>query len=76
MTLWHYLQWILPNWFYFRCSCPEVFCKKDVLENLVKFTRKRLCKVAGLRPPTLLKERLWHGVFSVNFAKFLRKPFL
>ena len=25
---------------------------------------------------TFLKRRLWHRCFSVNFAKFLRKPFL
>ena len=30
-------------------------------------------KVAGLSP--LLKKRLWHRCFSVNFAKFLRKSF-
>ena len=29
-----------------------------------------------LRPATLLKKRLWHRCFSVNFAKFLRTPFL
>ena len=28
------------------------------------------------RPATLLKKRLWHGCFPVNFAKFLRTPFL
>ena len=36
-------------------------------------------KVAGLRPArpaTLLKKRLWHRWFPVNFAKFLRIPFL
>ena len=33
-------------------------------------------KVAGLRPATLLKKRLWHRYFPVNFAKFLRTPFL
>ena len=33
-------------------------------------------KVAGLRPATLLKKRLWHRCFPVNFAKFLRTPFL
>ena len=27
-------------------------------------------------PTTLLKKRLWHGCFPVNFAKFLRTPFL
>ena len=29
-----------------------------------------------LRPPTLLKKRPWHRWFPVNFAKFLRTPFL
>ena len=33
-------------------------------------------KVAGLRPATLLKKRLWHKSFPVNFAKFPRTPFL
>ena len=32
-------------------------------------------KVAGLRPATLLKKRLWHRHFPVNFVKFLRTPF-
>ena len=32
-------------------------------------------KVAGLKPATLLKKRLRHSCFPVNFAKFLRKPF-
>ena len=60
---------------------PEVFYKKSVLENLVKFTGKNLCqslffdKFAGLRPETLLKKRLWHKCFPVNFAKYLRTPF-
>ena len=30
----------------------------------------------GLRPATLLKKRLWHRCFAVNFAKFLTTPFL
>ena len=29
-----------------------------------------------LRPATLLKKRLWHKCFSVNFTKFLRTPLL
>ena len=33
-------------------------------------------RVAGLRPTTLLKKRLWHRRFPVNFVKFLRTPFL
>ena len=53
-----------------------------VLENFAKFTGKHLCqslffnKVAGLRPATLLKKRLWHRCFPVNFAKFLRTSYL
>ena len=35
----------------------------------------RNAPVAG-RPATLLKQRLWHRCFSVNFVKFLRTPFL
>ena len=67
---------------HYKTSQPEVFCKKDVLRNFAKFTRKHLCpslffnKVAGLRPATLLKKRLWHRCFPVNFVKFLRTPFL
>ena len=64
-----------------RRSSPEVFCKKGVLRNFTKFTGKHLCqslffnKVAGLRPAFLLKKRLWHICFPVNFVKFLRAPF-
>ena len=56
--------------------------KKGVLRNFVKFTGKDQCqglffnKVAGLRPATLPKKRFWHRRFPVNFAKFLRIPFL
>ena len=30
----------------------------------------------SLRPATLLKKRLWHVSSPINFAKFLRTPFL
>ena len=66
----------------YRSSRPEVFCKKGGLRNFAKFTGKHLYKsrlfnkVAGLRPATLLKKRLWHRCFPLNFAKFLRTPFL
>ena len=65
-----------------RSSRPDVFCKNGILRNFTKFTGKHLCqglffdKVAGLRPATLLKKRLWHRSFAVNFVKFLRTPFL
>ena len=59
-----------------------MFVKQRVLKNFVKFTEKHLFqslsfnRVAGLRPVTLLKKRLWHRCFPVNFAKFSRIPFL
>ena len=65
----------------YRGSRPDVFCFKGVLRNFTKFTGKYLCQniffniIAGLRPVTLLKKRLWHRCFPENFVKFLRTPF-
>ena len=65
-----------------RSSHQRCFVRKGALKNFAKFTGKHLCqnlffnKVAGLRPETLLKKRLWHRCFPVNSAKFLRTPFL
>ena len=50
-----------------------MLCKKGALRNFSKFARRHLCqcfflnKVAGLSPSTLLKKRLWHRCFPVNF---------
>ena len=44
-----------------RRSRLEVFCRNGVLRNL--------------GPTTLLKKRLWHRCFPVNFVKFPRTPF-
>ena len=33
-------------------------------------------QIIGLRPATLLRKRLWHRCFPVNFAKFIRTPFI
>ena len=49
----------------YRTSPPEVFCKKGILRNFAKH----------LQAATLLKKRLWHRYFPVNFAKFLRTLF-
>ena len=38
--------------------------------------RSRFVKFIRLRPAALLKKRLWHRCFPVNFQKFLRTPFL
>ena len=67
-----------------RSSHKRCSLKKGVLRNFKKFTGKYLCqslffnKAAGLRPQAVHvnKKRLWHRCFSVNFAKFLRTPFL
>ena len=72
-----------------RCFVKKVFLKtwQDSQENTcarVSFLIKLqvwgqslfLNKVAGLRPATLLKRRLWRWCFSVNFSKLLRTLFL
>ena len=62
----------------YRSSHLRCSVKKAFLTNFAKFTEKHLCqslffnKVAGLRPATLFKRRLWHKCFPVNFPKFLR----
>ena len=57
-----------------------MFCKKGVLKNFVNLTGKNLCRslfsYAGLsRSATLLKKRLRHRCFPVNFVKFIKTPF-
>ena len=52
-----------------RSSRSEVFCKKDLLRNFAKFTGKHLM------PATLLKKRLWHRCFPVNFCEISKKTF-
>ena len=62
-----------------RSSRPEVFCRNGILSNFAKFTGKYLCQSLYFNkvgPATLLKKRLWHRCVPVNFAKFLRTPFL
>ena len=63
-----------------RSSRPKVFCTKSVLKCFAKFTEKHVSesfsnKVADLSPATLLKKRLWHRRFPVDFTKFLRTTF-
>ena len=60
-----------------RCSVENLFL--EISQNLqenncarASFLEKRL----GLRPATLLKKRLWHRCFPVNFVKLLRALFL
>ena len=78
---WKFGQETSEVFFQVRSSHRSCSVRKGVLRNFVKFTGKHLCqnlffnKVAGL-PATLLKKRLWYRCFPVNFAKFLRTPFL
>ena len=51
----------------------EVFYKKSVLRNFAKFIEKHLCQNLFIK---VLKKKLWHRCFPVNFAKFLKTPFL
>ena len=66
----------------FRSSHQRCSMKKCVLKNFTKFTQKHLCQGfffnqdADLGPATSLKMRLWQRCFPVNFAIFLRTPFL
>ena len=57
---------------------PEVFQKK-VLIMILQYSQENIgARVSFLIKfnKILLKKRLWHWSFSVNFAKFLRPPFL
>ena len=54
-----------------RRQPPEVFNKKGFL----KISQNSL-ENACARASFLKKRRLWHKCFPVNFAKFLRIPFL
>ena len=64
-----------------RSNDLRCFLKKGILRNFAKLARKHLCqslffnKVAGLSPAALLKKKLWHRCFPVNFAKFLRTSY-
>ena len=59
--------WWTPVTSCLRKQPPEVFYKKCVHRNFVKFTGK---------PASLLKKRLWHRCFPVNFTNFLGTTFL
>ena len=64
------------NYSTFQRQPPEVFYKNGVLRNLTKFTGKHLCHSLFSNKVSLLKKRLWHKCYPVNFAKFLRTRLL
>ena len=61
--------------FYWKCKPHEVdFCSIRRKVRRKTPVSESFHKVAGLRPVTLLKKKLWHKCFSANFTKFLRTP--
>ena len=58
------------------CSVKKMFLEISKIHRKTPMPESLFYKVAGLRPTTLLKKRLWHRCFSVNFEKFLRTPLL
>ena len=57
-----------------RCSIKKVFL--EILQNSQENTCARVSFLIKLQgPAALLKKRLWHRCFPVNFAKFLRTLF-
>ena len=71
-------------WIYQNINCCKVTVSQLVISKsytgLVRTGRSKLFFPAHinycLRPATWLKKRLWRRCFPVDFAKFLRTPFL
>ena len=57
------------------CYVKKVFLEISPSSQENNCARTSFNKVTGLRLTTLLRKRLWHKCFSVNFVKFLRTPF-
>ena len=59
----------------YKSGSFEGFYKNGVLISFAKFTRKRLCReslVKTVASCRMIKQRLQHWCFPVNFAKILR----
>ena len=52
-----------------RSSRPKVFCKKDVLRNITKFTGKHLCQSLIFNKVADFKNETLAQVFSCEFCK-------
>ena len=76
------LQKIHKNKYFIKKQPPQGFCKKGVLKKFHKVHLKTpvleslFNRVSGLRPVILLKKKLQHRCFQVNFVKLLRTTFL
>ena len=76
----HYFFWAIPNWCKFdvipNWCYLDVACKKSILKNFAKFTRKftgvSVLMNFRLYASNFIKKRLWHRCFPVNFGKLLK----
>ena len=65
----------------FRSSCPEVFCKKGVPKNLLKFTGKYLCqsifflKTFTPKACNYIKKGTLTQLFSYELCKICKNTF-
>ena len=67
---------LLPNmWSKVQRGCNKTQMFHKML-LLIRSSRPEMFFEKDLRPATLLKKRPWHRCLTVNFAKFLRTPFL
>ena len=62
-----------------RCSVKKQFL--EISQNSQESTCVRISflinlQARDLKPTTLLRKRVWHRCYPVNFAKFLRTSFL
>ena len=71
----------VPESLYFsRSSQWRCYVKKNMFLETSQNSQENTCAGASflikLKPATLLRKRLWHRCFPVNFAKLLRASFL
>ena len=84
----HALSWRLVRSSHLRCSVRisqnsyentsvrAFFISFSVIPINVLYEPEHIARSSNLQPATLLKKRLLQRCFPVNFAKFLRTPFL
>ena len=66
---------ILNRELHFLCRDQNDFKNFQEISQRVFTCKKQSSKSVQWRPATLLKRRLWHRYFPVNFGKLLRTPF-
>ena len=67
--------------FFFRSKRPEVFCKKGILRNFIKFTGKHLHQSLFLincwpKAHNFIKKESLAQVFSCEFSEIFKNTFL